>query len=110
MIEFLAHHTPNVMHWLILSAGLFSIGLYGLLTRRNAVGILLSIEIMLNSAAFNFVLLNKFVVPSVVDGALMMIFVVATASAEVVVGMAIFVILFKNRKTLDVNQMNLMRD
>ncbi len=110
MIEFLAHHTPTVTHWLFLSAGLFSIGLYGLLTRRHAVGILLSLEIMLNSAALNFVLLNKFVAPAIVDGALMMIFVVAVASAEVVVGMAIFVILFKNRRTLDVNTMNLMRD
>jgi len=110
MMEFLATHTPGVMHWLVLSAVLFSIGLYGLLTRRNAVGILLSVELMLNSAAFNFVVFNKFVVPATVDGELMAIFVIAVAAAEVVVGMAIFVALFRYRNTIDVNRMNLMKN
>lgn len=110
MLQFLANHPPQVMHWLILTNGLFAIGLYGLLTRRNAIGILLSIELMLNSAALNFVLFNKFVAPTVMDGAVMMVFILSVTAAETVVAIAIMVALFKQRKTIDVNQMNMMRD
>jgi len=101
---------PSAVHWLILSSLLFSIGIYGILTRRNAVGILMSTELLLNSASLNFVVFNKFVAPSSVDGQVMSLFVIAVAAAEVVVGMAIFVALFKCRKTVDVTQMNLMRN
>ncbi len=110
MTDFLAAHNPNVTHWLVLTAALFSIGLYGLLTRRNAVGILMSVELMLNSAALNFVIFNRFIAPDVVDGQVMAIFVVAVAAAEVVVGMAIFVALFRYRATVDVSRMNTMKD
>ena len=109
MIDFLARHNPGVSHWLVLSAVLFSIGLYGLLTRRNAVGILMAVELMLNSAALNFVVFNRFVMPASVDGQIMAIFVIAVAAA-VVVGMAIFVALFRCRATIDVNRMNTMKD
>ncbi len=110
MTEFLAAHTPGVAHWLVLSAILFSIGLYGVLTRRNAVGILMGVELMLNSAALNFVVFNYFVMPGTVDGHIMAIFVIAVAAAEVVVGMAIFVALFRHRGTVDVTRMDLIRD
>ena len=110
MIDFLARHSPGVADWLVLSAVLFAIGLYGLLTRRNAVGILMAVELMLNSAALNFVVFNRFVMPSSVDGQIMAIFVIAVAAAEVVVGMAIFVALFRCRATIDVNRMNTMKD
>ncbi len=106
----IAVHTPGPGHWLVLSAVLFSIGLYGLLTRRNAVGILMAVELMLNSAALNFVVFNKFVRPSSVDGQIMAIFIIAVAAAEVVVGMAIFVALFRIRATIDVNRMDAMKD
>lgn len=109
MIEFLASQTPSVTQWLILTAVLFSIGLCGLLTRRNAVGILMAVELMLNSAALNFVIFNRFCRPGTVDGQVMAIFVIAVAAAEVVVGMAIFVALFRYRATIDVTQMNMMR-
>ena len=102
--------TPGPTHWLILPASLFSIGLYGLLTRRNAVGILMAVELMLNSAALNFVVFNRFVAPTTADGHIMAIFVIAVAAAEVVVGMAVFVALFRYRGTVDVNRMNLMND
>ena len=110
MIDFLARHNPGVSDWLVLSAVLFAIGLYGLLTRRNAVGILMAVELMLNSAALNFVVFNRFVMPASVDGQIMAIFVIAVAAAEVVVGMAIFVALFRCRATIDVNRMNTMKD
>jgi len=96
-------------HWLALSALLFSIGIYGLLTRRNAVGVLISLELMLNSSAMNFVMFDRMVHPATVDGQVMALFVIATAAAEVVVAMAIFVTLFKYRKTADVTRMDSMK-
>ncbi|MGK5087697.1 NADH-quinone oxidoreductase subunit NuoK [Bdellovibrionota bacterium FG-2] len=102
-------NVPSVLHWLVLSSLLFSIGLYGLLTRRNAVGILMSVELLLNSGALNFILFNRFINSANVDGQVMGIFVIAIAAAEVVVGMAIFVALFQNRKTVDVTELNVMK-
>jgi NADH-quinone oxidoreductase subunit K len=110
VLEFLAAHKPGHVEWLLLSATLFAIGLYGVLTRRNAVGILISVELMLNSAALNFVVFNRFVAPAACDGQITAIFVIAVAAAEVVVGMAIFVALFRHRGTIDVNRMNTMKD
>jgi len=110
VLEFLAAHKPGHVEWLLLSATLFAIGLYGVLTRRNAVGILISVELLLNSAALNFVVFNRFVAPAACDGQITAIFVIAVAAAEVVVGMAIFVALFRHRGTIDVNRMNTMKD
>jgi NADH-quinone oxidoreductase subunit K len=110
MIEFLAAHKPTLGHWLVFTAILFSIGLYGLLSRRNAVGVLMAVEIMLNAAAINFVVFNQFVRPASVDGQIMAIFAIAVAAAEVVVGMAIFVAIFRHRGTVDVNSMDTMKD
>lgn len=109
MLAFLNQGPLNVTHWLILSTLLFSIGLYGFLTRRNAVGVLISLELMLNSGALNFVLFDRVLHPDLVHGQVMAIFVIATAAAEVVVAMAIFVALFKHRKTADVTRMNALR-
>ncbi|OHB58337.1 MAG: NADH-quinone oxidoreductase subunit K [Planctomycetes bacterium GWF2_50_10] len=110
MIEFLASHTPGPHHWLVLSMILFSIGLYGVLSRSNAVGVLMSVEIMLNSAAMNFVIFNKYISPAAVDGQIMAIFAIAVAAAEAVVGMAIFVAIYRRRWSIDVSTMDLMKD
>ena len=99
---------PGPLHWLVLSALLFSIGVYGLLTRRSAVGILMAVELMLNSGALNFVMFERLTAPVRADGQIMAVFIIATAAAEVVVAMAIFVALFKHRKSADVTKMNLM--
>lgn len=109
MIETLANYAPEMFTWLTLPAMLFSIGIYGMLTRRNAVGVLISAELALNAAAMNFVIFNRFITPTQVDGQIMSIFIIATAAAEVVIGIAIFVMLFKYRKTTDVTRMNLMQ-
>jgi NADH-quinone oxidoreductase subunit K len=101
---------PEIHHWILLSLLLFSIGLYGMLSRPNVVGILISLELMLNSAALNFILFNAFVAAHKVDGSVMAIFIVAVAAAEVVVAMAILVALYKARKTVDVNKWNVLRE
>jgi NADH:ubiquinone oxidoreductase subunit K len=110
MIESIALHKPGIEHWLVFSTILFAIGLYGLLSRRNAVGILMAVELMLNSAVLNLVVFNKFVAPASLDGQIMALFVIAVAAAEVVVAMAIFVAIFRYRRTIDVNRMDLMKD
>lgn len=109
MTEFLAKHAPDLKDWLTLSVILYAIGLYGLLTRRNAIGILMAIEIMLNAAALNFVVFTRFIMPEQADGHIMALFVIALAAAEVVVGMAIFVALYRIRNTVDVNQMDILK-
>ncbi len=116
MAEFLAGCTPTLTHWLILTSALFSIGLYGMLTRRNAVGVLMSLELCLNAAAVNFVLFNRYLAPTAqggaerLDGAVMTIFVIAVAAAEVVVGMAIFVAMYAERRTVDVTRLDALKD
>ncbi|MBI2435966.1 MAG: NADH-quinone oxidoreductase subunit NuoK [Candidatus Hydrogenedentes bacterium] len=110
MTTFLAAQTPGLTHWIVLSGVLFAIGVYGLLTRRNAIGVLMSIELMLNSAALNFVVFNHFRAPAGVDGQIMAIFVIAVAAAEAVIAMAIFVAIYRRRGTLDVTSMDALKD
>lgn len=109
MLEVLASNPPSVFHWLVLSSLLFSIGVYGMLSRRNAIGVLMGVELALNSGALNFVLFNRLLAPATVDGEVMSIFIVTVAAAEAVVGMAIFVLLFKQMKTVDMTQASQMR-
>ncbi|NUM52269.1 MAG: NADH-quinone oxidoreductase subunit NuoK [Candidatus Hydrogenedentes bacterium] len=109
MTELLARFAPGIAEWLTLCAVLYAIGLYGLLTRRNAIAILMAVEIMLNAAALNFVAFNRFIAPDAVDGHVMAIFIIVMAAAEIVVGMAIVVALYRLRGSVDVNQMNSMK-
>lgn len=110
MIAWLANHPPTIVHWLLLSTLLFTVGLFGVLTRRNAIGILMAVEILLNAAALNFVVFGHFRTPGAADGQVMALFIIATAAAEVVVGMAIFVALYRHRKSIDVTAMNQIQD
>lgn len=105
MIELLASLKPGLHAWLLLTSALFCLGVYGVLTRRNAVGVLLSVELCLNAAAVNFALFNRFVAGARIDGAVMAIFIIAVAAAEVVVAMAIFVALFAQRHSVDVTDL-----
>lgn len=100
---------PGFMHWLILSTILFSIGIYGVLSRKSAVGVLIAIELMLNSAAMNFIVFNRYIMPERLDGALMVIFIISVAAAEAVVAMAIFVSIFRTKKTVDVTQFDVLK-
>ena len=110
MLEFWANNLDvRLHHYLVLAAVLFSIGIYGVLSRKSAIGILISIELMLNATALNFLAFNRYVAPNIVDGAIMAIFIIAVAAAEAVVAMAIFVALYKHRRTIDVTQMDLMK-
>lgn len=99
-----------IIYWLILSLFIFSVGIYGLLTRRSAVGILISVELMLNAGALNLAVFNRFNAVNSVDGQIFSIFVIAIAAAEVLVGLAILMMLFNRKKSVDITQMNTLRN
>jgi NADH-quinone oxidoreductase subunit K len=103
-------------HYLIISAVLFTVGVLGVLVRRNAVVIFMCIELMLNAANLAFVAASRGLPRDGVDGAMgqmngqvFVFFVMTVAAAEVAVGLAIIVALFRNRETVDVDQVNLLK-
>lgn len=95
--------------YLTLAAILFCIGLFGALTKRNAVIVLLSVELMLNAVNLNLIALSKYgLVPSL-TGQIFSLFTITIAAAEAAVGVAILIALFRNRGTSDVKDMNEMK-
>ena len=94
---------------MVLSAVLFCIGLYGALAKRNAVVVLMCIEIMLNAVNIALVAFSRYVVPPLLTGHIFAIFVMTVAAAEVVVGLAIIIAIYRGRQTVDVEQMDLMK-
>jgi NAD(P)H-quinone oxidoreductase subunit 4L len=96
-------------HYLILSAVLFSLGLYGALTRRNAIVILMSIELMLNAVNVAMVAFSSFIVPLALTGQVFAIFIMVVAAAEVAVGLAIIIAIYRNRETIDTDKIDLMK-
>ena len=91
---------------LVLGGILFAVGIFGVLTRRNAIGILISIEVMLAAVNLNLIAFNRFVEPQSVDGQIFSIFVMTVAAAEAAIGLAILVVLFRNRRTIDVAELD----
>ena len=96
-----------VHYFLVLSALLFSIGIYGVLARQNAVLILLSIELMLNAVNINLIAFSALLEDAA--GQVFALFVIAVAAAEVGIGLAIVILIFRNRATVDVDEMSLMK-
>ena len=92
---------------LLLTAALFSLGVYGMLTRRNAIGLLLSVELILNAAALNFVLFSR--VFGHVHAQVFALFVIALAACEAVVGLAIILSLTRSARTVLADEVNLLK-
>jgi len=99
----------GLTHYLILSAILFSIGLYGALAKRNAIVILMSIEIMLVAVSITMVAFSRFVVPTLLTGQVFVIFIMVVAAAETAVGLAIVMAIYRHRETIDATKINLMK-
>ena len=93
-------------HFLVLSAILFSIGVYGVLTRRNAVLILMSVELMLNAASINMVAFAAYASPEAFTGIIFAIFIITIAAAEVGLALAIILRIFRNGGTANVDEVN----
>ena len=99
--------TVGPEHYLVLSAILFTIGTVGVLTRKNAIVVLMAIEIMLNGANLAFVTFAA--ARGDLAGFVMVLLVIAVAAAEAAVGLAIIVAMFRHRETVDVGVFNLLR-
>jgi len=96
-------------HYLILSAVLFTIGLYGALTKRNAIIILMSIEIMLNAVNIAMVAFSRFITPALLTGQVFAIFIMVVAAAEAAVGLAIIIAIYRSRETIETTDIDLMK-
>lgn len=98
-----------LVRYIALGAVLFSIGMYGMVTSRNAIRMLISIELMINAANINFVTFARTVDPSDVRGQVFAIFVLTVAAAEAVVGLAIVLAIYRNMSTIDMEKFNLLK-
>lgn len=95
--------------YLILAAALFSIGLFGVLSRKNAVAILLSIELMLNAVNINLIAFWRYQTPAQVAGQVFALIVFAVAAAEVAVGLALVISLYRQRNTIVADEIDLLK-
>ena len=99
--------TPTLQWFLLLSAALFSLGVYGLLTRRNAIAILLSVELLANAVNLNLVAFSRYL--GDVAGQVFTLFTISLTVAEVAVGLAIVVLLHRARTAIDVDEARTLR-
>jgi NADH-quinone oxidoreductase subunit K len=95
--------------YLILAAALFSVGLFGVLTRRNAVAILMGIELMLNAVNINLLAFWRYNTPADIAGQAFAVMVFAVAAAEVAVGLALAISVYRRRKTVVAEEIDLMK-
>ena len=106
---------PGLNQFLILGALLFCIGIYGALSKRNVIVLLMCLELMLNGINVTLVGFNRFLAPpagvssSPLAGQMFALFIIAVAAAEVGVGLAIVLMLYRNKKNIDIDDMDLMK-
>ena len=96
-----------IEHYLILSVVLFCIGMWGVFTRKNAIVIFMCIELMLNAANLAFIAFSRHL--NSIDGQIIVFFVMTVAAAEAAVGLGIIIALYRNRETINVDDVNLMK-
>ena len=101
--------TPSLAHFLVLGAALFVIGVFGCLTRRNAIGILMSLELIFNAVNINLVAASRYLSPSEIQGQIFTLFIIAVAAAESVLGLAIILAIYRKRAIVNADEMNLMK-
>lgn len=95
--------------YLLVAAALFSIGVYGVLARRNAIAILMGIELMLNAANINIVAFWRYTAPQNISGQAFVAFVFVVAAAEAAVGLALIIAIYRNRRTVEADDLNLLK-
>jgi NADH:ubiquinone oxidoreductase subunit K len=101
--------TIPLTHILFLSTALFFIGMYGLFTRRNLITMLMAIELILNSVNINFVAFNKYLYPDKLNGVFFSLFIITVAAAEAAVAIAIIINLYRNHRSIDVEDTREMK-
>ncbi len=97
----------SLHHYLILSGIMFSIGTLGVLVRRNAIVIFMCVEMMLNAVNLSFVAFSRYL--GNIDGQIFVFFVMTVAAAEAAVGLALMIAFYKNRESIDVEDLNIMK-
>ena len=95
--------------YLIVGAGLFCLGIYGVLARRNAVGILMGLELMLNAVNINLVAFWRYLSPTDPTGQAFALFVLVVAAAEAVVGLALILSVYRDRTSVDAEKIDLLK-
>lgn len=101
--------TVSLYHYLILSAILFGIGLFGVLAKRNAIAVLICIELMLNAININLLAFNKYLTPGDFVGQIFAIFVITVAAAEVGVGLAIIIAIYRNKLSVNLDDFDWLK-
>ena len=99
----------TLTHYLVLSALLFALGLYAVVTRRNGVAILMGIELLLNAANVNLVAFNRFSAPGALQGQIFALIVITLAACEAAVGLALVLAAYRSLETIFVDEINLMK-
>ena len=106
-LQWLQH--PGLNHFLLVSAILFSLGVFAILTRRNAIMVLMGIELVLNAANLNFLAFSRFTTGTL-DGQVIAIFVIILAAAEAAIALAIVLNIYQNFNTVNVDEINRLKD
>jgi NADH-quinone oxidoreductase subunit K len=96
----------QLQHYLVVAALLFAIGAYGALARRNAVGVLMGVELMLNAANINFLAFWRYVDPARLEGQVFVLIVITVAAAEAAVGLALVLNIYRSFGTVEVDRVN----
>ena len=99
----------TMLYYIIPSLIMFSCGVYGFITRKNMIAILISLELMLNAVDINFVVFNRFLFPGQMEGMFFTLFAIAIAAAETALAIAIIINLFRVAKNIDVEDVNDMK-
>ena len=99
----------NIYEILTLTSILFFIGIYGFSTRKNLISILISLELLLNASAVNFVVINKYLYPDVLQGVFFSIFIIAVAAAETALAVAIIINLYRQISSVEVKETEIMK-
>lgn len=101
--------TIPLSYWLILSSALFSIGLYGILTRKNIVGMLISIEILINSAILNFIAFDRYSLTPKIDGQIMGLLIMAISACEVVIIFSMLIAIFRHKHNVNISELTKLK-
>ena len=100
---------PNLASYLIVSLVMFGCGIFALIERRNLVGMLIGIELMLNAASVNFMAFNHFLAPDTVTGQIMTLFVIGLAAAEATLFLAIVVAVYRHYRSINIEEVDHLR-
>ena len=101
--------TIGLNHYLMLSGILFTIGVFGVLTRRNAIAVLMSAELMFNAVNITLVAFSQFVTPEALTGQIIALFTIVVAAAEATVALAVILLIYRSFQGINVDRINFMK-